>query len=166
MRYAIDTVTTEGDIADVRALFEEYYAWLGEVVCSRRLAEEIASLPGPYAAPTGRLLLARDADGLPVGVVGIRPHEAGGAEIKRLYVRPGARRAGLGKRLADEAVSAARELGYHRALITTLPDSMEHALRMYRRMGFTETSPFTDHSHVNEHVRMIYLERRLEGTDA
>ena len=165
MRYEIRIAADGRDMADVRALFEEYHAWLGEVVCSRRLAEEIASLPGPYAAPAGRLLLAVDTGGRAVGVVGVRPHEAGGAEIKRLYVRPEARTAGLGRRLMDEAVAAARSLGYGRALITTLPDSMGSALRMYERMGFTPTTPFVDHSHVSEDVRMVYLELRLDEPD-
>jgi len=68
----------------VRELFAEYHEWLGAVVCSARLAEEIADLPGPYASPDGRLWIARDESGRPVGCIGVRRHEGRRAEIKRL----------------------------------------------------------------------------------
>lgn len=155
----VDDADPEG-IEQVRELFREYHAWLGEVVCSRRLAEEITDLPGAYASPAGRLLLARAADGMVLGCVGVRPHHATAAEIKRLYVRPVGRGTGLGRALLDAAIAAAREMGYSEALVTTLPDSMPTARAMYARSGFTATDAFEDHSHVDEGVRMEYL--RLE----
>ncbi len=157
MPYAILTAETSADFEAVRELFAEYHEWLGEVVCSRRLAEEIASLPGPYAAPEGRLLLARNGAGDAVGVVGIRPHHADACEMKRLYVRPAARGGGLGRMLAEKAIEAARELGYRRVLLTTLPDTMRGALAMYERLGFRPTDAFLDHSHVSEDVQMLYM---------
>jgi putative acetyltransferase len=150
------------DVEAVRELFTEYYAWLGEVVCSQRLSEEIASLPGPYAAPKGRLLLARDASERAVGVIGVRPHHADVCEMKRLYVRPEARDRGLGRRLAQEAIAAAREMGYSLVLLTTLPDSMQVALGMYERLGFRPTAPFLDHSHFAADVAMAFLELPLD----
>jgi len=145
----------------VRALFTEYHEWLGEVVCSARLAEEIASLPGPYAAPTGALYLAYlPSNPDPVGCIGIRPHHGEAAEIKRLYVRSPARGTGAGRALIRTAIEGARELGYSEVLVTTLPDSMPVAAAMYERLGFEETAPFLDHSHVDSGVRMTYL--RLE----
>ncbi|HET6352045.1 MAG TPA: GNAT family N-acetyltransferase [Coriobacteriia bacterium] len=148
-------------IEEIRELFAEYYEWLGEVVCSYRLAEEIANLPGPYAAPSGRLFIARDAAGGVLGCAGVRPHSPGRAEIKRLYVRPAARGTGLGRALAEAAIEAARQLGYVEALISTLPDSMPVAAPMYARMGFVETECFADHDHADEGVTMLYLAKRL-----
>lgn len=147
-------------LEQVRELFREYHEWLGEVVCSVRLAEEIASLPGPYASPAGRLYLASGLGGEAIGCIGVRPHHGAACEIKRLYVRPGTRGAGLGGALIRVAIEAACELGYAEALVTTLPDTMPVAAGMYERLGFSATEPFLDHSHVDEGVRMIYL--RLE----
>lgn len=144
-------------LEEVRSLFREYYEWLGEVFCSHRLAEEIAGLPGPYAAPAGALYIARDADGRALATVGVRPHSGPRAEIKRLYVRPDARGSGLGRELTVTAIAAARELGYAEALVTTLPDSMPIAAAMYQRLGFEVTEPFLDLSNVAEDVPMIYL---------
>jgi len=150
-------------LEQVRELFREYHEWLGEVVCSARLAEEIASLPGPYAAPAGRLYLATRADepGAALGCIGVRLHHHSACEIKRLYVRPEARGTGLGSALIRTAIAAATEMGYTEALVTTLPDSMPVAATMYERLGFAETGPFLDHSHVDENVRMTYLSLEL-----
>lgn len=161
--WSISPVADE-DIAtleEIRELFREYHEWLGEVVCSYRLAEEIANLPGPYAAPEGRLLIARSAGGAVLGCAGVRPHSPGRAEVKRLYVRPPARGTGLGRALAEAALEVARELGYAEALISTLPDSMQVAAPMYVRMGFAETECFTDHDHADDGVTMLYLSKRL-----
>jgi len=144
-------------LQQVRELFREYQEWLGEVVCSLRLAEEIASLPGPYASPEGRLFLATAEDGVGVGCIGVRPHHGPACEIKRLYVRPQARSTGLGSALIGAAIEASRELGYAEALVTTLPDTMPIAAAMYERLGFEPTEPFFDHSHVDERIRMTYL---------
>jgi len=148
-------------VNQVRELFQEYHEWLGEVVCSARLAEEIADLPGPYSSPKGRLFIARDADGAPIGCIGVRPHEGSRAEIKRLYVRPAARGTRLGSALIREAISAARALGYEEALVTTLPETMPVAAAMYQRLGFDEIEPFLDFSAVGENVPMKYLRLSL-----
>jgi carbonic anhydrase len=144
-------------LEQVRELFREYHEWLGEVVCSIRLAEEIADLPGPYALPEGRLYLATAQDGVPVGCIGVRPHHGSACEIKRLYVRPQARGTGLGSALVSIAIEASRELGYAEAFVTTLPETMPVAAAMYERLGFEPTEPFLDHSHVDESVPMTYL---------
>lgn len=151
----------------VRALFREYHEWLGDVVCSARLAEEIATLPGPYADPAGRLFLASVCGSTGVGedaalgCIGVRPHHGDACEIKRLYVRPAGRGIGVGRALIGAAIEAARDLGYAEALVTTLPDSMPVAAGMYARLGFEESEPFLDHSHVDEGVTMAYLRLRL-----
>ncbi|TLM98328.1 MAG: GNAT family N-acetyltransferase, partial [Actinobacteria bacterium] len=117
-------------------------------------------LPGVYAPPAGRLLVALAPDGSPAGVIGVRCFDNADpevAEVKRLYVRPTARGAGLGRTLALAALDAARELGYREARLTTLPDSMDSALRMYRTLGFVESEPFYDHSHVADGTPMLYM---------
>jgi ribosomal protein S18 acetylase RimI-like enzyme len=155
----IEIVTTEMPLLleEARALFVEYYEWLGEVVCSERLAEEIASLPAPYAPPQGRLLLATNQRREATGVVGVRYFEPGICEMKRLYVRPVARRSGLGRLLAEQAVGAARDLGYTELRLTTLPGTMDAALALYRSLGFVDTGPFTDHSHVANGIDIAFL---------
>lgn len=157
--WRIERVRDDDAVAleEVRELFTEYHQWLGNVVCSVRLAEEIADLPGPYAEPAGRLFIARDAHGLPMGCIGIRPHSGERCEVKRLYVRGSGRGSGLGRALVETALEAARELGYAEALVTTLPGSMPVAAAMYERMGFVPVAPFMDHSHVSDDVEMAYL---------
>lgn len=154
----------EALVEAARVLFAEYHDWLGSVVCSRSLGAETAALPGVYGPPKGRLLLALDATtGEALGVVGVRAFSEGGAqaEVKRLYVRESARGEGLGRALAEAALQAAVEMGYSEAMLTTLPGSMGTALAMYERLGFVETEPFYDHSHVAEGTPMSFLHRPL-----
>lgn len=151
-------------VEHARTLFAEYHAWLGEVVCSRSLGAETAALPGVYSPPRGTLLLALDVStGEPLGTVGVRPFSETGdeCEIKRLYVRDVARGSGLGRALAEAALSAAADTGYRTALLTTLPGSMELALAMYRRLGFEQCDPFYDHSHVADGTPMTFMRRGL-----
>jgi GNAT superfamily N-acetyltransferase len=148
-------------VRDAQLLFEEYYEWLGDVVCSTHLAQEIASLPHPYVEPAGRLLVARDEGGRAVGVVGIRPHGGDACEIKRLFVSGDVRGRGLGRSLVRYAIESCRELGYTEARMTTLPDTMPAALQMYRSLGFEECEPFRDFSHVHDGVAILYLRRGI-----
>lgn len=158
------SVVHRGDpvaIADASELFEEYREWLGDAVCAFRFAEEISTLPRPYDDPDGRLLLARDESGRAVGCVGVRLHEGKACEIKRLYVRPDARRTGLGRSLMRYALDACRELGYSEVRVSTLPDRMSGALRMYRALGFEPTTPFEDHSHIEDGEAVLFLSRGI-----
>lgn len=161
-RIEVVTAQTPSRVEEARALFVEYHEWLGEVVCSQRLAEEIASLPAPYDPPRGRLLLARDSEDAPAGVVGVRFFEPLIAEMKRLYVRPAARGTGLGRLLAEEAIAASRDLGYSELRLTTLPGTMETALAIYRSLGFVDAEAFTDHSHVANGVNIAFMRLPLE----
>ncbi len=138
--YVIRDAETATDIAQVRELFTEYQSTLGVDLCFQGFAEELASLPGSYARPAGRLLLASYA-AAPLGVVGLRPVGSADCEMKRLYVRASGRGAGLGRRLTQTLMKEARLAGYRRVLLDTLP-TMTEAQALYRSMGFVEIEAY------------------------
>jgi putative acetyltransferase len=129
-------------ITKVRELFVEYQRALGVDLCFQAFDQELASLPGRYARPTGRLLLANDGESV-LGVVGLRALKGADCEMKRLYVRPAGRGLGVGRLLTTTLINEARFAGYRRMLLDTLP-GMTEAQRMYRSMGFTEVAPYCD----------------------
>jgi len=138
--FDIVPVTSGQQIATVRVLFKEYEASLGIELTFQGFAQEVAALPGAYAPPPGRLLLATGA-AEPAGCVALRSLEGGICEMKRLYVRPTARGARLGRRLAETVIREARAIGYARMRLDTLP-SMKEAFALYQTLGFREISPY------------------------
>jgi len=125
------------DLTTARALFVEYAASVGDDLCFQDFEKELAALPGAYQPPAGALLLAERA-GEAVGCVALRPLDAPSvAEIKRLYVRRGARGDGAGKALIEAILHAARRAGYERVRLDTLP-LMKEAQSLYRALGFVE----------------------------
>ena len=124
----------------VRQFFRNYAGWLGVDLSFQGFAEEMASLPGCYSPPQGRLWCA-ELDGKPVGCVGIRPFSDGVCEMKRLYVEPEARGHGAGHALALAGIRAAKELGYRRILLDTMP-AMRMAVKLYRELGFKEAPAY------------------------
>lgn len=128
------------DLTAVRALFREYAAGVGVDLCFQDFETELATLPGRYAPPTGRLLLARH--GLEaIGCVGLRALDDGACEMKRLYVRPTVRGQQLGRQLVERICDHARALGYARLCLDTLP-SMSTAQMLYRSLGFQPIDPY------------------------
>ncbi len=129
-------------IAQCRELFLEYRNAIGIGVCFHGFEAELAALPGDYAPPRGRLLLARKG-AKAAGCVAIRPLFHQDAEMKRLYVRRAHRGGGLGRRLAEAAIAASRSLGYEALKLDTLP-TMHAAHNLYATLGFHDTAPYND----------------------
>ncbi len=131
------------DLDIVRDLLREYAAWVGDTICFSSFERELAELPGRYAPPDGRLLLAVADDGSVAGCVALRRFSEDAAEGKRLYVRPAFRGSGLGRALVDCVIAEARSAGYRRFLLDTLP-RMGDATRLYRALGFYEVPRYGD----------------------
>jgi ribosomal protein S18 acetylase RimI-like enzyme len=129
-------------IGACRALFVEYEKGLGVSLCFQGFEQELATLPGAYARPRGRLLLARVA-GMPAGCGALRPLTDTDAEMKRLYVRSQFRGMGLGRMLAECLVDDAKAIGYRTLKLDTLP-AMAQAQAMYAALGFVDTAPYND----------------------
>ncbi|OWK45727.1 GNAT family N-acetyltransferase [Fimbriiglobus ruber] len=156
MSEEIRSATDAASLPVVRALFREYADSLGIDLGFQHFADELAGLPGQYAGPTGCLLLAL-ADDHPAGCVALRPLADGACEMKRLYVRPPYRGSGLGRRLAERVIREARDLGYRRVRLDTIPPLMGNAVTLYRGLGFEAISPYCD----NPIPGALFLELRL-----
>ena len=140
MTVLVRPVTSAGDLAEARRLFKEYEASLDVDLRYQGFEQELAALPGAYAPPRGRLLLAAD-DSVPAGCVALRPLGGDVCEMKRLYVCPAARGRRVGRLLAETVIREARLIGYSRMRLDTLP-SMKEALALYRALGFEEIAPY------------------------
>jgi len=158
-------------IAQARELFQEYGASLGFDLCFQSFETELAGLPGDYAPPSGRLLLAFTDAGstdhnrtTPAGVVALHafadpklPPTERICEMKRLYVRPQFRGQRIGQQLIDAIIAAARQIGYTRMRLDTVAGTMDKAITLYRSYGFKEI-PSYRHNPVDG---VIYMELDL-----
>ena len=145
-------------LAQARALFEEYAASLAIDLCFQGFDDELVSLPGNYAPPSGRLLLAVQGDSV-TGCVALRSLEPGICEMKRLYVRPAFQGVGIGRMLVGRVIQEARDAGYRRMRLDTLP-TMIGARALYHEFGFREIAPYR----VNPVEGTAFLELELKAS--
>lgn len=127
------------EMAAVRDIFAEYMQSIAHLAARsfahQGVDEELQTLPGQYGRPGGAIVLAWEA-GACVGCTAIRPLDGvQTCELKRMYVRPSHRRTGVGRRLAEAALSRAREMGYRTVKLDSDPGLLP-ALALYRSLGF------------------------------
>jgi len=145
-----------GQITQARELFLEYAQSLGFSLCFQNFDQELAGLPGDYAPPEGRLLLA-EYEGQEAGCVALHRIENGVCEMKRLYLRPQFRGKGIGRALADRIISEARQIGHQRMRLDTVEPVMKDAVEMYRTLGFREIAAYR----ANPIAGALYMELQL-----
>ena len=153
---SIIEVESGDELIEARTLLQEYAESLGSDPCLQDFAEELATLPGRYARPEGRLLLARMEDKV-AGCAALRSLDVETGEMKRVYVRPAFRGLGLGRMLAESILHESRAAGYRRVRLDTLP-SLLGAQQLYRELGFHEIAPYGD----NPVAGAVYLELELD----
>jgi len=129
---------TVEDLDAVKKLFREYEASLPFDLSFQDFERELAVLPGRYAPPSGRMLLAQ-CDGAFVGCVALRQIGEGLCEMKRLFVQPAFRGKRIGKALAEAIIEESRRIGYKRMRLDTV---LEPAKSLYRALGFREIPPY------------------------
>ena len=154
--FAIAQAESLAQIAQARELFLEYAQSLGFSLCFQNFDEELARLPGDYAAPEGRLLLAEYESQL-AGCIALHRLEPQICEMKRLYVRPQFRGKGLGRLLAERVITDARSIGYSHMRLDTVEPVMSAAVAMYRTLGFKEIAAYR----TNPNPGTMYLELLL-----
>jgi len=125
-------------------------------LCFQNFEQELAGLPGQYAPPDGRLLLA-EYEGQLAGCVALHAWEPGICEMKRLYLRPSFRGKGLGRVLAGAVIAEARSIGYLSMRLDTIEPIMKDAVEMYRKLGFREIAPYRP----NPIAGAMYMELQL-----
>ena len=153
----IRQATTTDDIERARALFVEYAQWLEVDLCFQGFAEELKALPGAYAPPRGRLLLAGTAQDA-FASIALRPLEGAGlGEVKRLYVRPAHRGERWGYRLAEQLIAEARAIGYRELKLDTL-EWMTPARALYASLGFRQCGAYYD----NPLAGVVYMRLELK----
>lgn len=125
---------------EARRLIEEYAASLDLDLSFQGFEQEIEHLSSEYGPPAGAFFLAVE-NGQAIGCIGLHRFFEEVGEIKRLYVAPAGRGRGVARALVERVLNAARELGYRRLLLDTLP-SMKEARSLYQSMGFKPTEPY------------------------
>ncbi|MEO8072540.1 MAG: GNAT family N-acetyltransferase [Acidobacteriota bacterium] len=145
-------------IAETKKLFREYEKWLELDICFQGFEAELANLPGKYAEPDGRLLLAL-VDGKIAGCIALRKLEENICEMKRLYLRDEFRGLGLGNKLIKKLIEEARLIGYKKMRLDTLPDKMAKAVKLYESYGFRSIPAY----YHNPYSETLFMELVLDN---
>lgn len=153
----IRSANNPADIEEVRRLFREYADWLQIDLCFQGFADELSHLPGDYTPPGGLILLACEGD-ITGGCVCLRKLVDAVCEMKRLFVRPELRGRGTGRALTEAVIAEAKQIGYERMRLDTLPPKMNGAIALYRSLGFEEIEPY----YKNPVLGAIFMELTLE----
>ena len=146
---------TETEYAAAASLFREYAAWLNIDLCFQGFEEELSDLSKMYAPPTGVIFLSKEGN-LFTGCVAVRKKDEDVAELKRMYIKPEYRNAGLGSALLEIALNAAKEMGYKKIRLDTL-SHMTNAINLYTRSGFYEIEPY----YFNPEKNALFFEKEL-----
>ena len=155
--YTLHCVATSEStlISGAQWLCHEYAAELFEVsgldlrtATFQTFTAEVNALPGKYAPENGGLLVVATAGDSPadppVGIVAYKTLLPGVAEMKRLYVVPSARKAGLGVRLCHTIMAAAAQAGHTIIKLDTLP-CLASAVQIYTtKLGFRPIEPYCE----------------------
>lgn len=123
-------------IALLRARYPEREAQLQSYLSEQRFEEMLANFRDHFCPPVGECLLAR-LEGVPVGIVMMKPAGGGLCEMNRMFVRAAARGKGIGRGLCEALIAEARALGYTEMRLGALDRHVE-ALPLYRSLGFVE----------------------------
>jgi len=150
-----------GDVPAARDLFRQYAASIGIDLSFQGFDEELASLPGKYAAPSGALIVAR-VDGAPMGCVALRRIDERTCEMKRLFVRPEGRGLKIGAELVRRIIEAAEARGYEAMRLDTLRVIMQAAISLYQGFGFQDIEPYI----YNPLPGARFMEKKLQPRSA
>ncbi|HWZ11661.1 MAG TPA: GNAT family N-acetyltransferase [Acidobacteriaceae bacterium] len=138
----IQIANTPAAIEVARSLLREYWASFGFDSSFQNFAAEVEGLPGAYASPSGRLLIAY-ADNALAGCGAFRKLDALRCEAKRVYVRPEFRGKSVGRAVMEFLIAEARAEGYCEMFADTMP-IMTTAIALYKQLGFQQTTPYSE----------------------
>lgn len=151
----VKQVIHEGEYQLAAKLFNEYAVWLNIDLSFQNFEKELKEMAQMYAPPSGSIFLYQHNDDF-IGCVAVRKIEEHTAELKRMYVQEGHRKAGVGQRLLDAAISYARSAGYRLIRLDTL-SNMTSAMNLYKKNGFVEIPAY----YFNPHDNAVYFEKKL-----
>ena len=156
---SLQFVSEEGSaLNQIRELFREYQQALGEDLCFQSFETELENPLIKYDPVKGAIILAYHDNevGGCVALHSLDDKEEYACEMKRLYVRPGFRKLGIGRLLVDKILEVAKEKGYKKMKLDTLK-KLEAAIDLYKAYGFTTTQPY----YANPLGDVVYMEKDL-----
>jgi len=156
--FRIFDAVNDQDFSETKKLFTEYAESLNFDLCFQGFDIELANLPGKYAPPDGFILLAEYESKI-AGCIALRKLEDGICEMKRLFVRPEFRGFGIGKKLCDELILRAKNMGYSKMRLDTIKKQMKEAIKLYKSYGFYEIEPYYN----NPQEGVMYMQLSLQN---